>query len=205
PTPRGSGAAPPSKCRGSRSGSACWNGSRRHSAGTPVGCPTSRTTASTTTSRPVAASTSRSSPRTSAASAAGSPTPSFTARPSRSARPFARWASNKATASTDRVKDEISWQNFLAAGAGQDDTHVELEANEPAYILATSGTTAKPKLAVHTHGGYQVYVYSMAKWMFALKESDIWWSTSDIGWVVGHSYIVFGPLLVGGTTIAYEA
>jgi len=81
---------------------------------------------------------------------------------------------------------------------------VELEANEPAYILATSGTTAKPKLAVHTHGGYQVYVYSMATWMFGLRPSDIWWSTSDIGWVVGHSYIVFGPLLVGSTTIAYE-
>jgi len=108
------------------------------------------------------------------------------------------------TASTDRVKNELSWRDFLAAGAGHDDTHVELEANEPAYILATSGTTAKPKLAVHTHGGYQVYVYSMAKWMFGLKPSDIWWSTSDIGWVVGHSYIVFGPLLVGSTTIAYE-
>ena len=108
------------------------------------------------------------------------------------------------TASTDRVRNEISWQDFLSAGAGQDDTHVELEANEPAYILATSGTTAKPKLAVHTHGGYQVYVYSMAKWMFALTQDDIWWSTSDIGWVVGHSYIVFGPLLVGCTTIAYE-
>src|SRR5204863_184460 len=76
--------------------------------------------------------------------------------------------------------------------------------NEPAYILATSGTTAKPKLAVHTHGGYQVYVYSMGKWMFGLGPTDIWWSTSDIGWVVGHSYIVFGPLLVGCTTIAYE-
>ena len=108
------------------------------------------------------------------------------------------------TASTDRVKNELSWRDFLAAGAGHDDTHVELEANEPAYILATSGTTAKPKLAVHTHGGYQVYVYSMAKWMFGLRPSDIWWSTSDIGWVVGHSYIVFGPLLVGATTVAYE-
>jgi acetyl-CoA synthetase len=79
-----------------------------------------------------------------------------------------------------------------------------MEANEPAYILATSGTTAKPKLAVHTHGGYQVYVHSMAKWMFGLRPTDVWWSTSDIGWVVGHSYIVFGPLLIGSTTIAYE-
>ena len=99
---------------------------------------------------------------------------------------------------------DITWDDFLRGAAGQDDTHVEMESNEPAYILATSGTTAKPKLAVHTHGGYQVYVHSMAKWMFGLKPSDVWWSTSDIGWVVGHSYIVFGPLLVGCTTIAYE-
>jgi acetyl-CoA synthetase len=108
------------------------------------------------------------------------------------------------TQSRERVRGEIAWSDFLAAGAGHDDAHVQLEANEPAYILATSGTTAKPKLAVHTHGGYQVYVYSMAKWMFALRQDDVWWSTSDIGWVVGHSYIVFAPLLVGCTTIAYE-
>src|SRR3989449_1274232 len=107
-------------------------------------------------------------------------------------------------ASPDRVRNEISWGEFLAGAEGQDDSHVELEANEPAYILATSGTTAQPKLAVHTHGGYQVYVYSMAKWMFGLRENDVWWSTSDIGWVVGHSYIVFAPLLVGCTTVAYE-
>ena len=99
---------------------------------------------------------------------------------------------------------DLEWPDFLAGAEGQDEAHVELEANEPAYILATSGTTAKPKLAVHTHGGYQVYVYSMAKWMFGLKPSDVWWSTSDIGWVVGHSYIVFGPLLLGCATIAYE-
>lgn len=99
---------------------------------------------------------------------------------------------------------DIKWSRFLDGARGQDDSAVELEANEPAYILATSGTTAKPKLAVHTHGGYQVYVYSMAKWMFGLKPTDVWWSTSDIGWVVGHSYIVFGPLLVGCATIAYE-
>jgi len=99
---------------------------------------------------------------------------------------------------------DITWDEFLKKGVGQDGSHVELEANEPAYILATSGTTAKPKLAVHTHGGYQVYVYSMAKWMFGLGPSDVWWSTSDIGWAVGHSYIVFAPLLVGCTTMAYE-
>src|SRR5207244_4624372 len=117
---------------------------------------------------------------------------------------FERVVVLRRTASTDRVRDEVSWADFIAAGKGADDSHVALEANEPAYILATSGTTAKPKLAVHTHGGYQVYVYSMAKWMFGLRPEDLWWSTSDIGWVVGDSYIVFAPLLVGCTTIAYE-
>ncbi len=99
---------------------------------------------------------------------------------------------------------DLSWTEFLERGVGQAAGHVEMEANEPAYILATSGTTAKPKLAVHTQGGYQVHIYSMARWMFGLEPDDVWWSTSDIGWVVGHSYIVYAPLLVGCTTLAYE-
>ncbi|HXH12726.1 MAG TPA: acetate--CoA ligase [Alphaproteobacteria bacterium] len=99
---------------------------------------------------------------------------------------------------------DLSWPAFLAHAEGQSGAHVAMEANEPAYILATSGTTATPKLAVHTHGAYQVYIHSMARWVFGLKPQDIWWSTSDIGWVVGHSYIVYAPLLVGCTTIAYE-
>ena len=99
---------------------------------------------------------------------------------------------------------DLSWNAFVAQGAGQSGAHVPMEANEPAYILATSGTTATPKLAVHTHGAYQVYIHSMGRWVFDLKPTDIWWSTSDIGWVVGHSYIVYAPLLAGCTTIAYE-
>jgi acetyl-CoA synthetase len=79
-----------------------------------------------------------------------------------------------------------------------------MEANEPAFILATSGTTAKPKLAVHTHGGYQVHVTSMGDWVFGLRDGEMWWSTSDIGWVVGHSYIVYAPLIAGATTVAFE-
>jgi acetyl-CoA synthetase len=99
---------------------------------------------------------------------------------------------------------DIYWPDFIALGVGQSDAVEWLEANEPAFILATSGTTARPKLAVHTHGGFQVHIHAMGDWVFGLKESDIWWSTSDIGWVVGHSYIVYAPLLAGCTTIAFE-
>ena len=98
----------------------------------------------------------------------------------------------------------ITYADFLARGEGHDSSHVSMESNKPAYILATSGTTARPKLAVHTHGGYQVYIYSMAKWVFGLQPNDVWWATSDIGWVVGHSYMVYAPLLVGCTTLLYE-
>jgi len=98
---------------------------------------------------------------------------------------------------------DLDWQEFLALGEG-DDAYEELESNEPAFILATSGTTAKPKLAVHAHGPYQVHIHAMGEWMFGLEETDVWWSTSDIGWVVGHSYIVYAPLLAGCTTIAFE-
>jgi acetyl-CoA synthetase len=98
----------------------------------------------------------------------------------------------------------LAWEQFLHQGAGQDMTHTAMEANEPAFILATSGTTAKPKLVIHTHGGFQVHVVSTGKWCFGLKPTDVWWATSDIGWIVGHSYMVYAPLLVGCTTIAYE-
>ncbi len=99
---------------------------------------------------------------------------------------------------------DLTWAEFLSRSAGQSRDCVPMEANEPAYILATSGTTAKPKLAIHTHGGYQVFIHSMGRWCFGLKPTDVWWATSDIGWVVGHSYIVYAPLIAGCTTIAFE-
>jgi len=99
---------------------------------------------------------------------------------------------------------DVEWPDFLDRGRGHSGEPVAMEANEPAYILATSGTTATPKLSVHMHGPYAVHVHSMARWVYDLRPEDVWWSTSDIGWVVGHSYIVYAPLLVGCTTIAYE-
>jgi acetyl-CoA synthetase len=99
---------------------------------------------------------------------------------------------------------DIPWDAFLAGAEGQSAEVESMEANEPAFILATSGTTAKPKLAIHRHGGYQVHVAAMGRWCFGLKPSDVWWATSDIGWIVGHSYMVYGPLLSGCTTIVFE-
>lgn len=103
-----------------------------------------------------------------------------------------------------QTERDITWQEFLNSSKGHSGSYVPMEANEPAFILATSGTTARPKLTIHTHGGYQVHIHSMSQWVYGLKPTDVWWSTSDIGWIVGHSYIVYAPLIVGATTFAYE-
>ena len=79
-----------------------------------------------------------------------------------------------------------------------------LDAEDPLYILYTSGTTGKPKAVLHTHGGYMVGVYATLKDVFDLKDEDRWWCTADPGWVTGHSYLVYGPLLNGATSFMYE-
>jgi acetyl-CoA synthetase len=85
-----------------------------------------------------------------------------------------------------------------------DCTTEEVDAEHPLYLLYTSGTTGKPKAILHTHGGYMVGVATTLKWVFDLKEEDTWWCAADPGWVTGHSYIVYGPLLLGATSLIYE-
>jgi len=96
------------------------------------------------------------------------------------------------------------WYHELMATASADCPAAELDSEHPLFILYTSGSTGKPKGILHTTAGYLLGCYLTTKYVFDLKEEDIFWCTADIGWITGHSYVVYGCLSNGGTTLLYE-
>ncbi len=106
----------------------------------------------------------------------------------------------------EMIPDRDHWYHDLMALPIADpkaSTQV-MDAEDPLFILYTSGTTGKPKAILHTHGGYMVGTSTTLKWVFDLKPEDVWWCAADPGWITGHSYIVYAPLILGATSFMYE-
>ncbi|NIM00092.1 MAG: acetate--CoA ligase [Acidobacteria bacterium] len=96
------------------------------------------------------------------------------------------------------------WYHELMEAAENPCSPEMMDSNDPLFILYTSGTTGKPKGIVHSTGGYLTGAYATTRWVFDLKDDDVFWCTADIGWITGHSYIVYGPLAAGATIVIYE-
>ncbi len=109
-----------------------------------------------------------------------------------------------AAAGSKMTKGRDLWWHDLMAKAGPYCEPEKMDSEDMLFMLYTSGTTGKPKGIVHTTGGYLVGVYATTKLVFDLKEEDTYWCTADIGWVTGHSYIIYGPLANGATTLMFE-
>ena len=107
---------------------------------------------------------------------------------------------NKVSGNTERDL----WYHEAMQEASADCPPEEMDAEEPLFILYTSGSTGKPKGVLHTTGGYQLYTAITHKYVFDYHDGDIYWCTADVGWVTGHSYIVYGPLANGATTLMFE-
>jgi acetyl-CoA synthetase len=106
--------------------------------------------------------------------------------------------------SCDMTPGRDVWWHDLVESAPPECPAEPMDAEDPLFILYTSGSTGKPKGILHTTAGYMVGVYATAKWVFDLKESDLYFCTADIGWVTGHSYVVYGPLACGASVLMYE-
>ena len=104
----------------------------------------------------------------------------------------------------DWVEGRDVWYHEATAAVSADCPPEELNAEDPLFILYTSGSTGKPKGVLHSTGGYTVYAAMTHQYVFDLREDDIYWCTADVGWVTGHSYIVYGPLANGATTLMFE-
>lgn len=98
---------------------------------------------------------------------------------------------------------DIWWHDEMAKASAENEA-VHMDAEDPLFILYTSGSTGKPKGILHTTGGYMVYSSYTFKNVFQYKEGDVYWCTADVGWITGHSYLVYGPLLNGATTLFFE-
>ncbi|MCC3593249.1 acetate--CoA ligase [Microcoleus sp. PH2017_28_MFU_U_A] len=110
-----------------------------------------------------------------------------------------------------RTKQEVQmepgrdrWWHELQKNASADCPAEPMDSEDMLFILYTSGSTGKPKGVVHTTGGYNLYTHMTTKWIFDLQDTDVYWCTADVGWITGHSYIVYGPLSNGATTVMYE-
>jgi acetyl-CoA synthetase len=119
---------------------------------------------------------------------------------------FKRLPGNAAHGLQPTAHSPIKWHDYheLVARAPLECEPEAMDAEDLLYILYTSGTTGKPKGIMHTTGGYLVGTYATTKWVFDLKDDDVYWCTADIGWVTGHSYVVYGPLANGATIVMYE-